>query len=302
MSSNTPKDPSKKRITKDQKIAQLKSDLKLSKEENYRLRKDLERSSGGSGGQQSNQTVNQEQQKKFREAMRAVKQVTLKQEMCIKTLRNKATQRRGELKERDELIKTLKLKVLSLENANKASQKSSGGDADLRSKVKELQLAYDEIVNRKDELEEILDEKESQLESLRKQRNSQLSPLHKKHNLDNPSDVESVGSNSIQSVSTAGDFDVARLKTELAKKSEKILTLQMDLETVKDELYEMKQAKGTDNDPFGADDPFAARTSDPFATGQDDWTDAEDTDNESEDFGDGFSFKETEKANVSFWD
>ena len=111
---------------------------------------------------------------------------------------------------------------------------------------------------------------------------------------------------------------MARLKTELAKKSEKILALQMDLETVKDELYKVKQRKSTNNhnnnDPFGSGggvlaNPFYPQKAFPMGgsqSGDDDWTDVEDTDNDESDFGEsqfGESFF-TEKGGedkVDFW-
>jgi DNA repair exonuclease SbcCD ATPase subunit len=309
------RNPGKKRITKDQKICQLKSQLKVSKAENARLRKEIERLKQGAGSSKEGtpakgvpkdqaKTV-EEQQKKFREAMRAVKKVTVSQEMCIKTLRTKATQRRQEIKERDNRIKSLEKKLASLEDTT--NRENEGNGVQQTERMKDLQRAYDDLLQKKDELEELLDEKETHLEALQKQRNKLLTPSSHKGTNRETSDGESVGSGSLQSVSTAGDFDVARLKTELAKKSEKILALQMDLEMVKDELYEMKQQKGTfSGDPFGStgSNPFSRQKS--FPTGEqsgDDWTEADETDNESE-FGEmqfGECFFKKDEENVDFW-
>eukprot|EP00797_Seminavis_robusta_P030751 Sro650_g181370.2 (226) ;mRNA; r:17465-18142 len=173
-------------------------------------------------------------------------------------------------------------------------------------------MDYNSLLQRNNDLEEILDEKEAKMGALQKQRNSLLSPLHNHNTTANnsnkrassikgDSDTESAESGSYQSISTAGDFDMARLKTELAQKSEKILKLQMDLDMVKEERYQLKQQnkrrsinhnheQEEPSSSFAAQDPFSF-ASDPFGmmgstshsqrTG-DDWTDVEDTDNESE--------------------
>lgn len=306
--SSSPRRPNRKRVTKDEKIAQLKSELKLCKEENARLKREVEQlkqggeaggsktgASSGSAKKDQSQSSREEEQQKFREAMRAFKKVTVKQELCIKTLRGKAKERRKDIKDRDSQIKKLEQKMKSLETANKSIK----GGTDLHSKFKNLQIE-------KDRLEEILDEKETQLESLQRQRKNLLDPLNKGNKDDKPSDGDSVGSGSsaFQSVATESDFNVAKLKAELARKSEKILSLQMNLENVKDELFVVTQHKQPNTATRDNSDPFA-ETGDPFSLSNafgkqikaqsqmaDDWTDVDDTDNESEfgemQFGESF--------------
>lgn len=313
--SSSPSRSNRKRVTKDEKIAQLKSELKLSKEENARLKREVEqlKQGGEAGGSKTGTSSNnakkdqsqysrEEEQQKFREAMRAFKKVTVKQELCIKTLRGKAKERRKDIKERDNQIKKLEQKMRSLETANKSIK----GDQDLHSKFKSLQIE-------KDRLEEILDEKESQLESLQKQRKNLLDPLSKGSKHDKPSDGDSVesGSSAFQSVATESDFNVAKLKAELARKSEKILSLQMNLENVKDELFAAKQQK-RQSAATGDNSDLFAETEDPFSISNafgkqmksqsqmaDDWTDVDDTDNESEfgemQFGESFFPSEEDK-------
>ena len=93
---NAQSNPSKKKISKDEKICQLKSTLKVSNVENARLQREIEKlkksaATNGEGCHQqqrsppapSSQT--EEQRQKFREAMRALKKVTVSQEAVIKT-------------------------------------------------------------------------------------------------------------------------------------------------------------------------------------------------------------------------
>ena len=331
----------KKRISKDEKICQLKSDLKLSQEKNARLQKELERLKYGESAADGNSksakrnenTPNsklEEQQKKFREAARAMKKVTVGQEMIIRKLKSKAQDRRKEIKQRDAKIAALEQKVASIERTEKML-KGAKGDKELHVKVRELQLALDESTQRKNDLEELLDEKESKIDAEQNQRKSLLSPLQQKmkhqksgyssdHNTNSNLDSSaSVGSG--QSGSTAGEFEVAKLKKELAKKSEKIMKLEMDLEMIQDELHDMSQKKHNSGDAFGGGGGgggsggavlFPPPSS--FMVGRqqqrrqqqesgisaDDWTEIDETDCESE-FGESFFDGKKEDEDDDFW-
>ena len=189
-------------------------------------------------------------------------------------------------------------------------------------------MDYDTLLKRNNDLEEMLDEKETKMEALQRQRNSLLTPLHTQNTSSmrskkGDSDTESAGSGSLQSISTAGDFDVARLKTELAQKSEKLLKLQMDLEMVKDELYDIKQKKKHDNNnepSFGSGGNNSFFAQDPFGMGGggtqhpsgDEWTDVEESESEfgEAQFGDnqfdgsqfgGDLFFKKERKEADFW-
>ena len=328
----------KKRISKDEKICQLKSDLKLSQEKNARLKKELERlksgeSAAGGNSRTSNRNENttttsskqEEQQKKFREAARAMKKVTVGQEMIIRKLKSKAQDRRKEIKQRDTKIAALEQKLASIERTEKML-KGTKGDKELHAKVRELQLALDESTRRKNYLEELLDEKESKMEAVQKQRNSLLSPqLQKMKNQksgyisDGNTNLDSSASvGSGQSGSTAGEFEVAKLKKELAKKSDKIMKLEMDLEMVQDELHDMSQKKMNSGDAFGGGAATGGAVLFPppssFMVGRqqqrrqqqesgmsaDDWTEIDDTDCESE-FGESFFDGKKEDEDDDFW-
>ena len=126
------------------------------------------------------------------------------------------------------------------------------------------------------------------------------------------SDGASVGSG--QSGSTAGEFEVAKLKTELAKKSDKIMKLEMDLEMVRDELHDMSQKKSGPGDSFGGGGGSGGALFFPppssfmmggqkqqSGAGADDWTEVDDTDCESE-FGESFFGGKKEVHNDDdFW-
>jgi len=320
---------------------QLKSDLKVSMEENIRLKREIQQlrslksnnSSGNSltkmgkqtpptsNNSSNNSSISEEQRQKFREAMRALKKVTVSQEMALKKLRIKAQERRKELKQKDAHIDQLERRVTTLEKSGKMLFESSGCSPDednglLHRKVEELHLAYDEAIRRKNDLEEMLDEKDTQLQAMQKQRNNLLAPFHKRSGSaasgDHSDGGGSVGSGSHKSVgsvsvNTALDFDVARLKTELAQKSNKVVKLEMDLEMMRDEMEQMKKnlkRKQSDN-PLGSGHGGAASFFPPTNNflmeqhPQDDWTEADDTDYESE-FGESF-FANKNDDSVNFW-
>lgn len=234
----------KRRITKDEKICQLKSALKISQEKNNRLLTELENLRAGhdeKAKSNSGRTLTEEQ-KKFREAMRALKKVTVSQELTIKTLKAKAAERRKEIRQRDKKIDKLEAKIDSMNKAQELLVANSG-KTELHAKLRELQGDYDEAIRRQNDLEQMLDEKEVQIEAVQKQRQSLMgiNNLPGARRSGNNSDSQSVGSGASASVSTATDFDLARLKTDLAKKSQLITKLELDLEMARDELHEVKR-------------------------------------------------------------
>jgi len=254
------------------------------------------------GSDASSNNKLEQQQKKFREAGRAMKAVTVNQEMVIKTLKTKAQQRRKDIKQRDDYIAQLEQKIESFRTTEKMLKKSKG-DNDLSVKLKELQVACDKAQSRNSDLEEMLDEKDAQIEAIQKKQKSMLTPslqAMKKHNKNGDAASESGSLGSGQSGSTAGEFEVARLRKELAKKKDKIVKMEMDFEMMQDELYDLKQKRNNSNgDGFGSGG--AAIFFPPGnnfmlgnpkhllgrGNGADDWSEADETDCESE-FGESF--------------
>jgi predicted RNase H-like nuclease (RuvC/YqgF family) len=144
----------------------------------------------------------------------------------------------------------------SIERSQKTSRDTTNDDSvdALRAKVEDLQVTCSDYETRNKELEE-------QAKRLQKQLDSARSLLH-----------GGAGSTrSIRSGDTSlSEADVARLKKDLAKKIERIVLLEFDLEMCKDELHELRQGQRmspgglTSNsdaqDPTDLDDSFYSET------------------------------------------
>jgi chromosome segregation ATPase len=203
--------------------------------------------------------------------------------MSLKTLRDKAQHRRKELKDKDSIIYSLQRQVRSLKKA------IHGTGNDLEEKLNEMQKTCFEEESRSIELEEQLDKSEKEVRRLQKQQGAGGSRGGLKRILSNGS-LKSTESNS-----TAAEFDVARLKKELANKTSKIVHLEMQLEALNDELHDFQQngAAGKDHFPL---DPFATEVEDDgfadFNTGFNansafslgDYSDDEDSEEEEDNF------------------
>jgi chromosome segregation ATPase len=235
-----------KKKSKLEKIYELQATNKGLKEENRSLRKQLQATKGADGRSQigddrSISSANNEE--KLLEAMKALKRVTVKQEMSLNTIRSKAEHRRKQISERDETIKSLQQEVDNLKLAQEARKQADGdGDIDnLRSKVEDLELRCAEQENRNKMLTLQLEASEDKANSLQKQLNSARGLMGRE-----PS------SRSLKSSETSSsEYDLARMRKELAAKIEKIVLLEFDLEMCKDELHELKQ-KQMRSDAFPA--------------------------------------------------
>jgi hypothetical protein len=288
-----------------EKICELESTLKVLKEENRRLRKDLHMQQSGPGAssarvkeeENNDNVVNYKEMdvEKMKDALKALKSVTVNQERSLQTLRAKAHQRRKELKDKDTMIAVLQKQVLSLTKTQKAMEGStsddpSGGSEILRAKLVELQRSCLDEETKNIKLTEKLEETEAQVKKLLKQ----LKAATANSSAGGPSDLlrpydqsrRSFRSTTDVSVSTTQEFDLSRMKKDLAGKSNAINELEMELEMVKEELHELKKKKGVptsaslgkasstdgfDSDPFSfpdfQSDGFGAFShGDPFAT------------------------------------
>ena len=151
----------KKKKTKLEKICELESSIKILKEENNRLKTEV-RSSKASKASEDASIVSEftdgasvggsvgGNEEKLKDALRALKRVTLKQEMSLKTLRSKAKQRRAEIEHKEQIIEKLEEENRSLK---KAHEKLRGVGTDDVSSLKarvvdlELELAREEAGN-----------------------------------------------------------------------------------------------------------------------------------------------------------
>ncbi|KAG7362995.1 hypothetical protein IV203_026355 [Nitzschia inconspicua] len=268
----------KKKKTKLEKIAELEGKLKILKEENIRLKEkqqqhddaETNRSIGGILVSSPSKTASDIE--KLKDALKALKRVTVKQEMSLSNLRQKAKQRRQEIDHKDKIIKSLQEENKAYRIAHekiRASDEEGGKNSDtaaLKGKIADLELML-----AKEETS-----KEEQTKELKKSREG-ISSLQMKlatiqgngsRGVNRNSSSASLGSASFMSEGTSGE-DLIRLKKELAKKAEKIANLQHDLEAAKDEIHDLKQQNN-----FGAAFPMTS------TAGSDDFFDTDDDDDD----------------------
>lgn len=211
--------------------------LKLVTNENRRLKDEVNSFQGlGNGSSHHKGGVSSKERDKLKEALRTLKRVTVKQEVSLANLRQKSKQRRQEIDHKDKLIKKLENENQSYRKAHER-MKIDGSDDDvasLKSKIADLQLRLANEETAKAAQTEILKEKEAGISSLQ----TMLATAKGRGVVR----TKSADSNqmSTMSDSTSGD-DIAKLKKELARKSEKITNLQHDLDIAKDEIHDLKQ-------------------------------------------------------------
>lgn len=333
--------------TKMEKIAELEASLKVSREENRRLKKEMQKKSSsgpnslsgalaavGGGGAESehfphpsslstggtgvgrrsstssqmtmgttastdsidhfgisnnnNAAVNVE---KMKDALKALKRVTINQELSLQSLRAKASQRRNELEARDVTIAKLQKQVASLRKATGggsgsgsagASSSSAPSNADV---IRRLQDGLMDEESKNVELTEKIQAAQARISSLERQLENatggggggssnssaasgsglhppasplRMTPVFSRQNASSlavclksapalaGSSVSGTSagggdSQSVASGSTTDLLDVTKLKKELAKKSNRIVQLEYELEETKDELHQVKQ-------------------------------------------------------------
>jgi len=234
----------KRRITKTEKIAELQGKLKILVDENRQLTEDAEnnKSSEGLGnGSSHHKSVSTKERDKLREALRTLKRVIVKQEVSLATLRQKSKERRLEIEYKDKIIKKLELENASFRKAHERMKNEDDNEDDiavLRSKFADLQLRLANEENSKAEQCEKLKEREAGISSLQ----AMLADA-KGRGLNRSNSSDSYGQISMMSESTAGNVgdEVAKLKKQLAQRSEKITNLQYDLDICKDEIHDLKQ-------------------------------------------------------------
>ena len=256
-------DDGKKKKSKLEKIYELQATNKGLKEEIRILRKQLHTVENGATPlpTDDHSIASSSNEEKLLEAMKALKRVTVKQEMSLNTIRSKAEQRRQQVAERDEKVKQLQQEIKTHKDAQKARKMVSDNSdlSGLRGKVEDLQLKCSEQENRVKMLTLQLEASEDKARNLQKQLDSARILMER-----------APSSRSIKSSeSSASEFDVARMRRELATKIERIVLLEFDLEMCKDELHEIKQQRQmmdaafpvqnvqTNDTGFSADDFFS---------------------------------------------
>jgi uncharacterized coiled-coil protein SlyX len=266
----------KPRISKTEKIAELQSKLKLLAEENKQLNRESKKNSlsarqdAGDNIERNSESSGKSrgERDKLKEALRALKRVTVKQEMSLATLRQRSKQRRGEIEQKDKIMRKLQEENKAYRIAHEKIRENNGND-DLRARLADLELQLAKEENTKAEQSEKLKEREAGITSLQaklsKNTNNKGGSRGVSRTTSSDSSVGGLSMASASSSITSAE-DVGRMKRDLAKKMEKITNLQHELEACKDEIHDLKQkdrfssafpmtpAQGDDDDFFDDDD------------------------------------------------
>lgn len=229
------------RKTKLEKIVELEARLKQSEEENRLLRKEMNKIKSGSSHidpfSDTKQDVDSMDVERMKTVLKSLKRVTVKQEMMMQSMRESANDRRKQLHEKDEKITRLKQQLRSMEKSIKSMEKAEPG-ASLQRRIRDLESKYFDEKHKNSDLRHNLEQVECKARHLEKKM-----VVHEKN--------FSTSSRSIASGSSDNDSNMMpRLKQELAKKSSRIVALEYELETTKDELLELRhQNTGNSSNP-----------------------------------------------------
>lgn len=220
----------KKKKSKLDKIYELQAEKKRLEEENRNLRKQLAAPKQGQSPRSMTSGTNKVgigNEEKLMEAIKTLKRVTVNQEKSLSTYRKNAAARRQQIEDQGKKIDSLKNEISKLKRSQKTTKVTDNDNSvdALRAKVEELQITCSEQEARNKELEE-------NAKNLQKQLDSARSLLH----------ADGAGSTrSMKSANTSlSDLDVARLRNDLAKKIERIVLLEFDLEMCRDELHSLQ--------------------------------------------------------------
>ena len=167
--------------------------------------------------------------------MRALKRVTVKQELSLSSLRSKARERRHEIEQKNDKIKELKNENKALTEVHEKMLSMDTSDVGaLTAKVAELELQLARAGSKNSEQTKKLEESKESMTTLRGQ-------LEKVRN--RPQRQPSSRSVRSNEYSLSAAEDVNRLKRELARKLETIVNLEHSLQLAEDEIHDLKQKR-----------------------------------------------------------
>eukprot|EP00977_Amphora_coffeiformis_P019502 scaffold7314_cov140-Amphora_coffeaeformis.AAC.1 len=229
------------RKTKLEKIAELESDLKLLKEENRLHKKEIKNLKGlGNNKTLANpyedRIPDSDDVEKMKTALKSLKRVTVKQEMSLQSMRESANDRRRQLVEKDERILKLKQQLRSMEKTMKSMQRGESNE-DLHERIRDLEMKYFDARQKNADLRQRAEKSEAMAKHLEKKMSTQQTPFN---------------SSTPSTSSDASDSDLTRIKQQLAKKSSRIVSLEYELETTKEELEDLRRQTGNNNGSFGS--------------------------------------------------
>jgi hypothetical protein len=225
------------------KIFELEAELKVIKGENGRLHKALasknnrnESETANSESDPTDASDQSDKMKRMKEAFITLKNVTVTQEKSLHSMRSKALERRKEIQQKDTEIACLQKKVKTLQRIQEGLAKAKCPES-LKAELDELQMAYFDEQSVTAKLEQKLVEKEKAVSSL------QTLPQAKAAASRRGSAVQSRRGSECSSRSVNSDLE---LKKELGKKSRQIVDLQHDLESMTEELHELRSKGHTE--------------------------------------------------------
>lgn len=236
----------KTKKTKLEKICELQGSLKIAKEENRRLKKEIQTLKASRGALTEDVSLSSDftdgtgpsvggGNEKLREALRALKRVTVKQEVSLSSLRSKARERRQEIEHKNAKIMELKGELNMLKEVHEKMLSLETGEVGvLKSKIADLELQLARAGSKNSEQTKKLEESKESMTTLR----GQLEKIRTRPQRQPSS--RSVRSNE-SSLSAAED--VNRLKRELARKLETIVNLEHSLQLAEDEIHDLKQKR-----------------------------------------------------------
>lgn len=225
--------PRPKKVSKSEKIIELETELKLAAEENRRLRSKLVESQNGELQRmgRSKLTASEVDFERMKDAMKAIKSVTLTQEKTISSLRTKATQRRVDVEQKDTIIRFLRREIDNFRWVEEQLESVGNGD-DPKETLRALQKAFLEERNANSELLGRLDESEVEVCRLREELEFSTASGR---------DFGSLCSHG--SISDCTEFEHPRVREEMARQTNTIKNLERELDMIKEELYEERATK-----------------------------------------------------------
>ena len=151
-------------------------------------------------------------------------------------MRESTNERRRQLVERDDKILKLKDQLRSMEKTMKSIQRGESNE-DLHERVRELEMKHFDEKQKNLDLRQRAEKSEALAKHLEKKMSMQQTPCD---------------CSSRDNSSNTCESDLTRMKQELAKRSSRVVCLEYELETTKEELVELRRQTGNNSGSFGS--------------------------------------------------
>lgn len=261
----------KRKISKRQKIQELRGDRKKLEEANRRLREELQtlkisREVSSQGELESPTVVTTEDEimssheKTLLETIQGLKETNARQRRNLEKMEAKEIERKGEVLKKDQIIANLRKEVFAFTNNDEISQSlDTRGSADIEAELQSSRLEKRLFEIRNQILSCQLDASQQKEASLQHEVDSLKSTCM---------DLSSKRSRLSKSTDSSSALlsDSFRLKEELDNKIERIVLLELDLEMCQEELQELRERCGIiekdDEDISYTDDDYSSDSGD----------------------------------------